>query len=269
MRGLPDLVDHRRGVGAGGHRAAAQQRGEAGAVALHEVQVAAHHPVQPLGQRAVGRLLEPGGQLPAGPPQRLLVDRLLAREVVVDQRPGGARGGGDVVDRHLLRRAVAEQLQRDGDQLLAPLVDAQPPARPRGLARPGRLVRLAGSGRPARPDGSARLARLDRRFRCAGRRGPPGALRTVAARGRGGGGRRRAGCHARHPIGPGQGRSGPVRSGGAPGSGGTPPCRPGRTRPGPGVRPARPGSARRARPPRTPAGPPARPTRPRAHRTTS
>ena len=117
-------------VGGADRRAAAHQRRETGPVLVDEVEEPAHHPQQPRAQRPLVRFHEPARQIVGGTPQRGLVQAEFAGEVVVDQRPGDARGRRYLVDGDIVGRAVAEQFERDADQLLPPLLDAHSAAYP-------------------------------------------------------------------------------------------------------------------------------------------
>ena len=65
-----------------------------------------------------------------GAVHQLAVELLLAREVLVDERLRDARRGRDVVDADVLVAALAEDLVGGLEDALAPLLGAQPPARP-------------------------------------------------------------------------------------------------------------------------------------------
>ncbi len=121
---VPHPVDDRGGAAGLGDAAAAHQRGEARVVLGDEREIAVEHGGEPVGGRAGGRLHEAAEQLLGGAAQGRLVDLLPpAGEVAVDQWAGGARGGGDVVDRDVLRWAVAEQVQRGAEQLAPAFLD--------------------------------------------------------------------------------------------------------------------------------------------------
>ncbi|MDH6227276.1 hypothetical protein M2169_004246 [Streptomyces sp. MJP52] len=119
---------------------------------VDEVEEAAHHPQQPGAQRSLPGLGEPSGQVLRGQLQRRLVEALLAREVVVHQGARDARGGGDLVDGDLVGRAVAEQFERDVDQLLPPLLDPHP------ATYPGSHTNTLTAGRGRGQDGGPGLS---------------------------------------------------------------------------------------------------------------
>ncbi|MDQ0777735.1 hypothetical protein QF026_006201 [Streptomyces aurantiacus] len=70
---------------------------------VDEVEVAPHHPQQPCAQRAFLRLDETFRQVVRGALQGGLVQAEFAGEVVVHQRSRDARGGGYLVDGHVVR----------------------------------------------------------------------------------------------------------------------------------------------------------------------
>jgi hypothetical protein len=102
---------------------------------------------EPLDRRQVGIRLDPRAKaldqrLEAGD-----IEPLLAAEVLEDQPVRDARGVGDLIDRDLVVVAIAEDLERGGDQLQSAL------AGPLGCQRSGgdgaRVVRVDSGSTPS------------------------------------------------------------------------------------------------------------------------
>ena len=132
----------RANSGIGAQRRAEQEQ-ERRPVADREPEVRAEAELDPIAQRARvrGRLGERAEQLAAGLLEQLDVQRALAREVLVEDGLGDARGFRDLVHRRRVEALLREPLARDLEELLTALIGRHPQGRP-GRASPGSDTRL-------------------------------------------------------------------------------------------------------------------------------